>query len=427
MSITQKPTAGNQYKVIAGDRLNNIEKSAYGYITSSLEKANPYLLKRPISLEGRNTIWPDDILTIPELPTKQVLKTSLAERQLSNRDKNKITLIIADIEMEFDSMRIVRLMDAPSDGWSCRIQWVPGFNADLDRALTPFTYPLAKVYIGNDLIINGVLYSVQPDNSKDGLTMVLEGFSFSCDIIDSTMTTPYEAENITLLDRANQLLAPLGMSAELDDGVDQGGVFDRVTGDITDPIFNHLEDLATQRGLLISATPEGNILFTKAKNNTPVGTISSGEALAIGWGASFDGRKLFNQITAIGESPGAVNNVATVTDRNVPRSRFMTFKADNTTDGDIETSAKWQRTKQFADALTIPFPVSSWYAPNGELWKENTLVTVISKEIFVPNGFTFLIRQVEYVEENSGQTSTLHLVPPSVYNGEEIILPWGDV
>ena len=76
------------------------------------------------------------------------------------------------------------------------------------------------------------------------------------------------------------------------------------TGEITDTIFGHLSELAFQRGLLISSTPEGNLLFTRANvNSASVGTISSGEANAITWGADFNGRKLFNSITAIGENP----------------------------------------------------------------------------------------------------------------------------
>jgi hypothetical protein len=53
------------------------------------------------------------------------------------------------------------------------------------------------------------------------------------------------------------------------------------------------------------------------------------------------------------------------------------------------------------------------------------LITIKSPEIFCPDGFTFLISQVEYVSEVSGQTSTLQLLPPSVYNSDSnIIFPW---
>lgn len=421
-NINPLPTAGFRYVVVSGDRLDNIEKSAFGYITGTVEDANPQLQGRPISLENRPTIYPGDVLNIPEDPNRRELKTENAESQLSDKDKNEITLIIGDIDVKFESIRIIRTMDTASDTWAARVAWTPGFDPKFDDLILPYAYPNAKVYIGNELIMSGSLYSVAPEQSNSGLTLTLEGFSFVADVIDSTMPAPYEQEDINLEDRANQLLKHIGIKAIFES--DPGGIFDRVTGEVTDTIFSHLSELATQRGLLMSSTPEGNLLFAKAATGTPVGTIASGDPLPIGWGAKFDGRKLFNQITAIGESPGGVSKKSTVTDKNVPKSRFFTFKADNTKDGDIENAANWKRSKQFADALTIPYPVSSWYAPNGELWRENTLVTIWAPEIFVPDGFTFLIRQVEYVLANSGISATLSVVPPEAYTGEEIVLPW---
>lgn len=421
-NILPYPTAGALYIVIPGDRLDNIEKAAFGYVTGTLEGTNPQLAGRPISLENRPTIYAGDILTIPLDPNREELKTEQSKAQMAGKPDDEMTLIIGNYDVPFDSIRAIVTMDTGADSWSARIQWTPGLDKDLDAIAIPYGYPKAQLYIGNQLLITGAMYSVMPEFSKDGLSLTFEGFSFAADVIDSTMPTPFEQEDISLEDRANQILQHIGIKSEF--GSPQGGQFDRVTGEITDTIWSHLQSLAAQRGLLVNSTPEGNLLFTKTTESAPVGTIESGDPLPIGWGAKFDGRLLFNQITAIGESPGAPTKQATVTDDNVPRSRFITFKADNTIAGDLEAAANWKRSKQFADALTIPFPVSGWYAPDGTLWKENTLVTIVSPEIFVPNGFTFLIRSVEYVLENSGRTATLQIVPPNVYTGERIVLPW---
>ena len=108
----------------------------------------------------------------------------------------------------------------------------------------------------------------------------------------------------------------------------------------------------------------------------------------------------------------------------VPRSRFLTFQVNETIDGDIEQAAKWRRSKQLANALTIPFPVSSWFSNEGILWEENTLIEVVSPTLSIANGFTFLIKSVEYDDSTSGKTAILGLVPPQVYSGEDLIDPW---
>lgn len=421
-NIAARPTQGKQYKVVPGDRLDNIEKSAYGFVTGTLENANTFIKGRAISLENRPTIYPGDILFIPFSAVEQELKTDQAKVHLQGKSQDSMTLILEDREIQFDSMRIIRTMDTVADGWTARIQWQPGKDTELDSLLIPYGYPKAQAYIGNQLLVNGVMYSVNPEQTKQGLILNLEGFSYTADIIDSTCPAPYTQNNVTLEQRANQMLQNIGIRTVME--FEDESPFDKVTGDIDVTIFDHLASLAAQRGFLLSSSVEGNLIFTKTKTDAPVGTLESGAPQGISWGARFDGRLLFNSITAIGESPGKPTNNATVKDDNVPRSRFQTFKANETTEGNIEKAALWKRSKQFADALSIPFPVSGWYAPNDTLWRENTQVVVKSKEIFVPDGFTFLIRQCEYIFENSGATTTLNLVPPQVYTGERIVLPW---
>lgn len=427
-SILRRPSPGNRYIVVSGDRLDNIEKSAYGSVQNILENANIYLQNRAsngnISLENRPTIYPGDVLTIPELPAIREIKTTGVERRTTGLERDQITIKLGGRTLDYESARVLVTMDTATDGWSARIQWQPGQDPELDKLLLPYTYPSAQVYIGNELVINGALYAVNPEQTTSGLTMNLEGFSFTADVIDSTMPLPYVAANITLKERADQLLRHLGLESKLDTGVDGGGSFDRVTGEVDDTIYDHLVSLASQRGLLVSSTATGNILFTRTTQSAPVGTISTGDPLPTGWGASFDGRGLYNVITALGESPGGATKQARVTDDNIPKSRFLTFRADDTTEGTIEAAAAWRRTKQFADALSIPYPVSGYYAPDGSRFRQNTKITIVSPEIFVPDGYTFLIKQVEYQSSASGQSSTLSLVPPGVYTGGDIELPW---
>ena len=74
----------------------------------------------------------------------------------------------------------------------------------------------------------------------------------------------------------------------------------------------------------------------------------------------------------------------------------------------------------------MPMEVNGWIAPDGNLWRENTFISVVSKSLFVPNGFTFLIRQVGYnLDSQGGKRARLSLIPPFVYAGGEIREPWG--
>jgi len=416
------PTPGYQYRVKRNESPNIIENHAYGSVKGVLENANPFLLERRY-VGGRATIYTGDELIIPLLPEIREIKTEKEDFQLASKNKNDFTIVIGSREIKFQSARAIRTMDTAADSWTARVAWNPGQDADFDNLIKPYTYQDAKVFIGDERIITGSLYTPTTNKSNSGITVDLEGFSYTADAIDSTMVPPYEVSNITPEDRANQLLNHIGVKSVFD--FNFGGPFDRLTAEITDTIFSHLQEMIGQRGGLFSSTPYGNALFTRAKTDgAPVGTLEAGGTFYNSIGGKFDGRKMFNSITAIGESPGNTSKKATVNDSSIPRSRFFTFKADDTTDGDIENAAAWKRSQLYADAYTIQLPVTGWYSPNGTLWRENTLVTVIDPVIFAPDGFTFLIRQVEYVLENSGRTAILSLVPPTVYSGGKIILPW---
>jgi prophage tail gpP-like protein len=203
--------------------------------------------------------------------------------------------------------------------------------------------------------------------------------------------------------------------------------FSRVAAKQTDKIFNHLRSLAAQRGYLLSCTLEGDLFITKANTDgKSIGTIEEGSAFSDSYEAKFNGRNRFAQYRAIAKSSRKAKTAkASVAEDNVVQlARYLTFNAPDNLPGQAENAAIWKKNKTIADALTIPFPVNSIYGPDGKLWEPNTLITVISETLGVDEGFTFLIRNVRFVYNNSGFVSELDLVPPTVYTTGEIEEPW---
>lgn len=324
--------------------------------------------------------------------------------------------------------RIIRTMDTASDAWSIRFPWSPGTNLKLDQAIKPYAYPNASAYIGGELLVNGLLYTVDREKTKDGVTVGLTGYSFTADIVDSTLKPPYERNNITLEQLAPELVNSSGIRAVFN--TETGGPFDRVTANEGDTIFSHLAKLASQRGVLVSSTVDGDLLFHKAiTTGSIVGTIDENQPISESYRARFDGRQRFNIYKCINSDSGASlswtdtsseQKTQIAIDEEVPRSRFLTFQTNDTTFGNIGNAAEWRRSRQIIDALSIEFPVPGWYAPNGFLWQENTLVSVVSETIGTANGFTFLIRAVEFILEDSRKETILSLIPPQAYSGEQL-------
>lgn len=351
---------------------------------------------------------------------------------ISNKDKTEMTIVVGSIEIPMNTIRIMRTMDTASDGWTSSFAWFPGKDQKIDEVTLQYSYHNAKAYIGNELIVSGRLYNTEHINGIFGRSKNLEGFSFTADIIDSSVPSPYEKNNISLIERAEQLCNPHGILVEIDSDVDiEDDIeekFNRVTATQGQKIFEHLLGLAKIRGVLLSSTPDGQLLITSAKTKgDSIGTIEEGDPIVQSLGMRFDGRARFGTYKAVSNSPLSEQSThhAIEKDNAVPQGRVLTFFEHHGKLKELRRGAKNKKNKTAAQSMTLPFPVTTWYGPDNKLWKENTLLTVVSPTIGLGiKGFTFLIRSVEFALDETGRTATLGLVPPTVYTNEKLIEPW---
>lgn len=424
--IKDWPTPGFQYKLLKRDSakgLSGVAKKAYGDGTKwrIIWRANKSSARTSDPNRG---FWVGDVLTIPGDPPIEEIKQEFRDDilpTLENKEKGDFTLLINDVEIPLANGRAMVAMDSGADGWTGTTIWDPG-NPVLAELYKPYSYQEASVFISGELLIRGYLYVVAPSLNTRESVIQFEGWSFMADAIDSTIKPPLEQSKVTLEKRAKELLNPLGIEVVFD--VEDDEPFDRVTANESDTIFDHLAGLAKQRGVLITSTPQGKALFTKANIGNPVGVILEDFPPYIEATVKFDGRARFNAYKATAQSPKKNSKTATANDPQVPKSRFRTFSADDASEEGLQKAVDWARSKALADALTINFPVHSWYDPEGNLWRPNTIVTVVSPSLFAPNGFNFMIKSVEYMFESVGIGAVLGLVPPAVYTGEDLVEPW---
>ena len=413
-----------------GETIEDIATDAYGSSTGPLSAALGTANAKP----GKTKLKVGDRIVIPGNPPAV---------KLTGKDKDEMTVMVGGREMSFISAKLIRSMDTASDGWVAQIPWTPGEDKELDRLTRPFGYERAAVYIGNDLQINGRLYTVAPEMTDKGMTKELHGFSFSIDAVDSSAPPPYEINGQTLQNIAKMYAHLVGVDAVFQ--WDPGGAFDRVSLRPGETMFQLLARLASQRGGLVSCLPTGDMLFLQANTaQKSVGVLEESGAFVLHWKAVYDGRKRWHEykcITAgvkgrhqtgplskalVGPQAAESKKMTVVvdTDDAVPMFRTQTFRADNVTPGNVKNAARWRRNKQFADAMTTPYPVESWYAPDGTRWEENKIVTVKSATLGVAKGFDFLIRSVEFEVGDHGKSAVLHLIPPHAFTEKELGEIW---
>lgn len=419
-----KPIPGSTYTVKKDDSLSLIAEKAYGDSQQwpLIYSANQKRLKS----NDPNLVYPGEVLLIPERPE---VRDALDSIQKKSNVVDDLQIEVGGRRLTVIAAKIIRTMDTAADAWSATIAWEPGKDQEIDRVTAPFSYEKSKAYILGEEQVTGPIMEVKPVINADGSQKMLVGYSATINIVDSDLKPDdYEDNNISLKERAEKLLKPYGLRVYTDQfsGEKANEKFDRVSAEDNVKIFQHLAKLAKQKQVLISSTPKGNLLLTRANvNAVPVGTIEEAKGIGLEYSAKFDGRKRFSVWKVDCQTPFKKNKKNGISkDNAVPFMRFRNITVDNDTEGGIEETADWIRSKEFIEALSIPFPYPSFRSPNGEIWKENTTVIVKSPTIGVPNGFKFLITKVEFKRDNDGDGVVLSLVPPQVYTGEVIDEPW---
>lgn len=346
---------------------------------------------------------------------------------LPGKLKNEVTLIIDGREIIIETGELLKGIDIGAFAFVCDMPWFPGLDPEIDKITSPYYYPEAGVYIGGKLQMIGILYNVENLRDSAKTYKKLEIYSQTANMIDSSVRYPFAESNLNLRERCESQTEEFGINVEVQPGVDVGGKFARIQAKQTANCFQELLKLAAQRGLLLSCTVEGDLLIIKPNvNGKPIGTISESNPIAEVYSAKFNGRERYKRYEGIASSSKSSKTKIKqrAKDTTIPINRFLTFEANDCLPGEALNAAEWRKNKSAANALSFDFPVNTAYGPDGKLWAQNTLLTVISEIIGSKKGFTFLISQVRFTYNDQGLTAVLTLKPPTVYTTGEIELPW---
>jgi prophage tail gpP-like protein len=413
---TDYPVPGRYYVIQKSDSakgLSGISSKAYGDGKRWREIWTPNK-KIARSDDPNRSFYSGDVIWIPGDYVEQKKVEPEVVETLTGADKNGIQIVVDGKNIPIISAQVFKSFDTATHGWVAVTPW--------KKELRPFGYQLAECYVGGKLKIMGRVFTNTPEFTPTGRVMRLEGWSHTADAVDSAIRPPYEQNKVTLRARAEALCKGVGVGVVWAAGEDKP--FDRVTAQEGQSIVDHLGDLAQQRGIQLSSTNRGELLFHTAKDARNIGSFKEGYPPMLSGKCVFDGRKRFGSYVARGQSPGKTKAQATAVDPAVPGYRIMSFTADESAGSDMQKAANWQRSKALGESIAMEQPVNSWYNSDGELYEEGQLVTIISETLFVPEGYEYLISKVEYNLSENGADAVLSLVPPQVYTGEELPDPW---
>lgn len=416
-----KPTPGSTYVVVKGDTLWDIATSAFGNPWRYVEifEANRSTLRSP---DDPHWIYPGEVLIIP--PGPNLLDVTADDTEiLPDADPNAFQFILDGKQYPAVGSSIKRIFNAGSDVWSGTFFWDPDIERDRDT-FRPYSFHEAKAYVGGELMVSGRIYRWDDSVTPDKTSMSLQGYSRTKDLIDSAVDPPYQRNGVELVDIVKKYCEPRRINVI--DSVGSLGAFKKITADPNDRIMDFLIELAKQKGVILTSTPKGDLHITKAATQIDnLGTLGDGMPLVTRMSASYDGSQRFRTFRMEGKRRGRRKIRDEVIDNSVSLIRTKAISADDAKDSaGLRKAGEWERSKSLSDSMQVSVDVSGWRSPAGPTWRENRHVTVVSPKLFLSDGFTFLIKSVDFKSDTSGRSTTLELVPPSAFSGEELEQPW---
>ncbi len=408
-----------------GDTLSNISRVEYG-------NPNKYMLifsANPQLKSGDpNIIFPGEQLYIPEDPA-QALADRQKEQTLDTENIDDISVFIDGTSIPLpDDYEIETFFDTLADRYLFTFPFTHD-NENIYNLFKPYGLQEIKIFMGNNLFFTGVQESIINRSTQNNIAVRSTGRSKPYLLIKSNMPKsayPLEKTNLTIEQILNNWILPI-FGLQLEVITDVGPLFERVAMTPTETIWSFLSQLAIQRELVISKTPEGKVLLQKPNTSNLVASFEVGKTAGIeNIEINYNTNKRFGNWIGNSQSPGSNNLSAEFQDTTFNEQSYKVINLPDVTAGNIDQALKYEATKSIRDALTFPINYPGWINPqNNQIFKVGEIINIKASQIQLRNGFNFLIRGILYKKSRNRKFCRLNLIPPQAYKNELITnFPW---
>ena len=335
----------------------------------------------------------------------------------------KIDDRIRNTEVEFfNDLDLTLTYDGLASSFSFGFYFDPEDQTLIDLACIGH-YHLCTLEDKGELILKGYILNESFKSSRKRELARISGYTISGVLQDCQIPTslyPLQNDGLTLREITRKLIQPFNLQFEVDSSVASlvDSVYDTTTANEGQTIGSYLAELASQKNVILTHTPEGKLLYTKVKTNLkPILDLDS-TGSDIGMTLTFNGQAMHSEITVMKQaSPDGGNaGQATISNPYVPYVYRPLVKVQSSgDDNDTELAAKNILAAELKN-LKVVITLDTWYA-NDTLIKPNNLVSVRNPEIYIFKKTKLFIESVKLTGTVSSQRSTLTCYLPAVYDG----------
>lgn len=284
-----------------------------------------------------------------------------------------------------------------------------------------------QVLLGNDLVISGYVDDYETDDTDTSSTVRLAGRDRSADLVDcSAIYKTGQWRGATLAQIVTDIAFPFKIGVVVAPGTDTGDVFKRFALEEGEKAFDAIDRACRLRAVLVTSTPDGNLLITRAS------TARSGVALVEGvnmkkFNSHHSWKERYSSIVMKGQVPGdddengaaAAHLKATAQDMEINRHRPLVVLAEHgTSSKSLADRAAWEVKVRMGRGKRGGCTVVGWRTGTdgqaGPLWQPNTLVQVTSSRMNIDR--EMLIVSCSYQLTEQGRVTELTFARPEAFD-----------
>lgn len=408
----------NTYTTITGDTFATVARKVYGseQYAGQIARSNP---------GSQEPLLPGSTLVVPPLPGTPVSRPQSAPSD----NQNEVAILIDGVRYRFwSNLRWTPALDAFSTAeFSAPFEPdAPGFRETFE----PFSFKPVEITVGGVLAFRGTMVGITPRVDAGSRTIDVSAYGVPGVLNDCTPPAsayPIEFNNQRLPDIAQALASPFGVQVVYQSAT-SGAAFERVAVDPGGTIAAFLGDLARQRGLVMSDTPDGALILQQSvEPGQPVARLAVGASPVISVTPSFSPQQYFSHITGLEMVVvGFIGSQYTVKNPHLTGAlRPMTFRSPDVEGGDIQQAVAAKAGRMYGNMAAYSVVVDTWRDPQGDLWAPNTTLTLEAPDAMVYSPYEFVVRSVQFARGGKSETAVLDLVLPGSFSGRTPeVLPW---
>jgi prophage tail gpP-like protein len=283
-----------------------------------------------------------------------------------------------------------------------------------------------KIMLGDDLVCDGYIDDFETDDTPTTSTVSVNGRDKTGDLVDcSAIYSAGQWRGVTLKQIVADVARPFKIGVVVAPGTDTGDAFKRFALEEGETAFHAIDRACRLRALLVTSTPDGNLLITSA------GTDSSGVSLIEGvnmqkFHSKHSWRERHNEIILKGQVPGddheygaaAAHLKAKAQDAEIDRYRPLVVIAEHgTSTKSLTDRAAWEVKVRMGRGKRGGCTVVGWRTgkdgQEGPLWQPNTLVQVTSPRMKLDT--ELLIVSCSYHLTEQGRVTDLVFCRPEAF------------